>query len=203
MSVVIIGISGEILPPGQPPRTLSLNVAGWQPTHRRISPPRTIISAPASFGGYLYMGGNLDNPGDTALAADAVRSDRAAGGRHPVIPLDLPFLRRHRYWAILPVPPTLCVAQPRARLRPHIGLGQAYRLQELPIPQYAEQLRRTRSPHQPRIDPADYLWFTPCVIQTGTYSGLSLRFYGCSVEYTIDSLLMTLVQEVAPIPINS
>jgi hypothetical protein len=175
-----IRISGEILLGN--PRTLSINVAGAAYTPTDIATEDDHLST-SEFGGYLYMGGNLDNPSDTALAADAVA------------PIELP--------AGATVTRLICHFYDSAATEDLGGTAFLMRrsaestsastmasvsLSTTGIADTNMQTNFDDTITAPAmIDPADYLWLR-VRIQTGAYSGTSLRFYGCSVEYMMDSL---------------
>jgi len=175
-----IGISGEILLGN--PRTLSLNVAGAAYTPTDIATEDDHLST-SEFGGYLYMGGNLDNPGDTALAADAVAPIELPAGA-TVIRLICHF---YDGTATGDLAGTAYLMR-RSAESTSASTMASVSLSTTGIADTNMQSNFDDTITAPAtIDPADYLWLR-VRIQTGTYSGLSLRFYGCSVEYTIDSL---------------
>jgi len=164
------------------PRTYSINVSGaaYRPTD--IATEDDHLSTNES-GGYLYMGGNLDNPGDTALAADAIAPISLPAGA-TVTRLTCDF-----YDSTTADDLSGTAYLTRRTASNTFGSTMAsVSLSTTGIADTNIQSSFDDTISSPAtIDPADYLWMR-VRIQTGSYSGLSLRFYGCSVEYTIESL---------------
>lgn len=134
-------------------------------------------------GGYLYMGGNLSNPGDTAYGADAVASINLPAGA-TVTRMSC------EYYDSTTVEDLSGIAYLMRRAAQSTS-GQVMASVSLSTSglsggMYSNFDDTIAAPAT--IEPSDHLWLR-VRIDTGGYSGGTLlRFYGCSVEYTVDRL---------------
>lgn len=176
-----IQVDGDILL--RTPRSGSVSVAGAAYTPTDIATEDDHLST-NEVGGYLYMGGNLSNPSDTAHLAGAIA------------PLSLPAgatvtrFTCHFYDAT-----TVADLRGTAYLarRDVLATSGSTTIATVSLSTTGVSSTDMQSAFDDTISaPAtiaatDTLWLY-VRIDTADYSGTSLRFYGCTVDYTLDRL---------------